>query len=154
MKYFLFLAFVSFALVACSEDPEPAYHAACSKSTRNCLVGIWKLQNVENGGGACNWDNRNDQLTLKEDGDFEFEDGINDKIISGEWSLSEDEKKINIKCMIDCNGAIPTNFSTDIKVTAKELRVTAPGYASFSQCYIGGSDRLTELFFWEGPIKK
>jgi len=157
----LFLAFAFFALVACSSDGEPEYHAECSKSTKACLAGVWKLKYVEKetGGNApCNYEgdyndreNRDDLLTLEKNGDFSFSGGIGDRNVGGEWVLSDDGTKMEIICIIDCNYAIE-NSTADIKVTKAELRVTAPGYALFSQC-AAGSSRLTEVFSWVGSKK-
>jgi hypothetical protein len=171
-KLFLFLAFTSFALVACSDDSSSEYHAGCSKSTKpkDCLIGVWQLKKVERANGAddpyCNYygdygdrENRSDQLTFEKNGEFSFAGGILDIDIMGDWSLNEDGTIMNIECLPKANcvnyppPSIPDVINASFEVTAKELRVTTPGYTSFSRCKLDASDRLTEVFFWVGPKK-
>jgi len=166
-KYFLFLAFVSFVLVACSDGGSSEYHAGCSKSTKDCLVGVWQLQKIYRSNGRedpdCNVrndvgrENTSDQLTFEKNGDFSFAGGVYGIEIAGEWDLNDDGT-MKIECLpknncINYNPPIPDVINATIEVTKAELRVTTPGYTSFSRCKLESIERLTEVFSWVGPKK-
>jgi len=167
-KLSLFLAFASFALVACSDDSSE-YHAGCSKSTKDCLVGMWQLQRIEKANGNKDPDcsvnsevpreNTSDKLTLEKNGDFLFAGGALDIDIAGDWSLNEDGT-LKIECLPKANCPnspsfpIPDVINATIEVTTAELKVTTPGYTAFSRCRRESSERLTEVFSWVGPSKK
>jgi len=166
-KLSLFLAFASFALIACSNGGSSEYHAGCSKSTKDCLVGVWQLQKIYRPNGKedpfCNVnndvgrENTSDQLTLDKDGGFSFAGGILDIEIMGDWDLNDDGT-MKIECLPKANcpnytPPIPDIINATIEVTPAELRVTTPGYTSFSRCKLESLERLTEVFSWVGSKK-
>jgi len=154
-KLFLFLAFAVFALVACSEDKSESHSELCAKTplTKECLVGRWYLERVVSGEFGdndfdCNKNGRD--LKLEKNGDFSFEGGIHDLRTKGKWKLNEAGTSIEIECIIgDCSEGFD-RINADINVQGIELRVSANGYASFSQCEPSNSKKLTEVFSWQG----
>jgi len=156
-KFLLFLAFASFALLACSEEPAPTHAELCAKTpiTKECLVGRWFLERVIREGSEANDPdcNRTDNvrnLTFKANGEFTFEIGNNET--NGLWKLSDKGTEImEIECRI---GACADGFEkVNAKISLKnsELRVAADGFTSFSQCKLEGSSiKLVEVFGWQG----
>jgi len=151
-KLFPLLAFVAFALVACSEDkPPPSQTEICSKITKECLIGNWYLDRVE-GHSSCNSASGNN-LELEKKGRFTFKFTEGDLRLEklGAWELLEDgEMKITFDGGdYDYDGINPINAKLDVRNTGRlELRVTTSSYSGFLQC--NPSSTFTEIFVWSG----
>jgi len=159
-KLFPLLAFAAFALVACSEDkPAPSHSELCAQKTltKECLVGRWYLEKVVRGESDspdpnCNPDPKGRDLRLKANGEFSFEGGKWNIESNGTWKLNETGTSIEIECKSgDCTEGFDRGVNADIKIYGSaELRISANGYASFSQCKLSGTTKLTEVFGWQG----
>jgi len=150
-KFFIFLAFVSFALLACSDEPAPSHSELCAKNpiTKECLKGRWSLERIENDNGDCPRYNVSD-LTFKANGEFIWEDDKYDR--SGYWKLNDKGTEIDIECISgDCVDGFE-KIKANISIKSGDLIVTATsdGLTSFSQCKITSSAKLTEVFGWQG----
>jgi hypothetical protein len=155
-KFFLFLAFASFALLACSDDkPQPSHHELCAKKpiTKECLIGRWYLERIEGSQGC---DSKGGSLKLKADGNFSFENGsvsvkenTYDEIEAyGIWKLTETGMEIT------CTAGNCTKenelFSVAIGIENLNLKVTNSDYPSFLGICMGSGMRFTEVFSWQG----
>jgi len=158
-KLYLFLAFAVFALVACSEDKPPQSHSELCKNIGQCLVGKWFLQSVirpdDNPVPLCqnSKEEFSGELRLKADGTFFFNGGKYNSSPYGKWSLNkEGEMEIEFE-RGTYNDQIPQKITAtlEIRSSGEQLRVSTPGYTSFSQCYIGGFTNLIEVYSWQGP---
>jgi len=127
-KFFLFLAFAAFALVACSDNskPPPSREELCKAPiiTKECLVGKWTLEEVK---GDTEKDCEGGNLELYEDGSFTFSNSKRTSI--GAWKLNEGGTM-----KIDCESE-DYHISVGITVVYPKLEVNSENNkASFSQC--------------------
>ncbi len=162
-KLIPFLAFVAFALVACSEDkPELTQTEICSKRpiTKECLVGRWDLKSMEvvgypsSGCGPAS----GDYLELEKKGRFTFSftssNGVRLEKL-GIWELIDGGMKITFDGgdynRDDPNRINPIDSQIDIR-SGPELIIVTKNYSAFLQCN-ASSATFTEVFGWRGKIK-
>jgi len=156
-KFFLFLAFAAFALVACSEDkPEPTQSDICAKRpiTKECLIGKWYLDRVEGGNNQCNPTSESN-LELQKNGRFIFNgayDNSSEMEKLGFWELIDGGMKITF----DNGDYDPRNNPVDATLETRnagrlELRISTKGYTSFLQCSVSSpTTDFVEVFVWRG----
>jgi hypothetical protein len=154
-KFFFFIAFASFALLACSDDkPPPSHYELCAKKTitEECLIGRWYLERIE-GYQGCKSNGGN--LKLKANGEFSFENGsvsaegnTYDIEASGIWKLTE--TGMEIKCTAGYCTKEEVFFNVTIDIQNSNLRITNIGFPSFLGICIGSGMRFTEVFSWQG----
>jgi len=150
-KFFIFLTFASFALLACSDDTPPPEHSdLCKKSpiTKECLKGRWFLESVE-GHRDCTYDGGG-ILKLEADGNYSFNSEKTET--HGTWKLTENADEMEIICKFgECIEEIadkPFNVKIEVQYPGTKLRVINEKFASFSELCSGNS--FTEIFSWQG----
>jgi len=148
-KFPFFLAFATFALLACSGDePEPDHYEICAKNpfSKKCLTGSWMLVDVEGSSTGCKpADDIDDILKLKANGQFVFQ-GYSiypDFETNGTWEVND--KVMTINCITgDCSENYPLDATFEVIKSGQELRITtANGRSAFLQC---GPGRFIEVF--------
>jgi len=150
-KFFIFLAFAVFTLIACSEEkPEPSHSELCSEKTitKDCLVGKWRIEKVE-GTPTCTPNPNQPGLKFEANGKFSFKGGyINDinPNTNGTWVL--DEKGTTMEISVKGDYIYDLSATIEILNTGNELRITSStNRSSFLQC---GEGNFTEVFSWQG----
>lgn len=156
-KLFIFPAFAFFAFVACSKDePAPTHSELCAKKpiARECLIGRWSLDKV-GGGSQCSPNkSKENSLKLEANGQFSYKGYDLSKDIefetNGYWELNGTVMKISCNTG-DCLGIdYPIDATVDVFSSGRELEITTKSYTGFSQCSVGTTSNLTEVYTWQG----